>query len=287
MPNTRAIKQRIKSAKNISKITKAMEMVSASKMRRSQEQAVSSRPYSHNLKAVLRKISGHTDPGLHPFLQKNEAGFDLLVIVSTDRGLVGGLNANLFRATANWVKEHPNAKAVSIGRKAQLFARKLGLEQYAEFSDLPDKITYSASLPISTLLINSYLDREVNSVSLLHMESVTTISQQPILTPLLPITDEHISDPTESVNAGQEYKFEPDAKTVLDWLLPYYIENVVYFTLLEGKASEHSARMIAMKNASDNAKEVVSVLGLEYNRSRQAAITQELQEITTAQLSLS
>ena len=287
MSSAIAIKARIKSAKNISKITKAMEMVSASKMRRSQQQALSSRPYAQSLKDVLRKISMHTDPSIHPLLTEKESGVPLLVLVSTDRGLCGSLNAQLFRASAQWFQNYPDAQLLIIGKKARSFARQIGKTIYAEFSGLPDKISYADTLPISSLLTKGFLENEFSSVHVLYVQSITTLSQQPVIFQLLPISPLDIQNPAELVEAHSQYLFEPTPSEVLNWLLPYYIENSVYFALLEAKASEHSARMISMKNASDNAKEIVSILNLEYNQKRQAHITQELQEITTAQLTLS
>lgn len=288
MAGSREIKQRIKSAKNISKITKAMEMVSASKMRRSLEQAESSRPYAQNLHSVLEKISQYTDPSLHPLLSHNETGKTILVMFSTDRGLCGGLNANMFRASTEWIKSHGGeVEVVVIGKKAKNFCRLMGLQVYAEFTGLPDKISYVDTLPISSLLMKGFLDQEFSTVHLVHMQSVTTISQKPIISQLLPISPLEIENPAELITTKAEYQFEPNPQEVLNWLLPYYVENEIYFTMLEAKASEHSARMMAMKNASDNAKEIVKVLNLEYNRTRQAHITQELQEITTATLALS
>lgn len=286
MATNRQLKTRIKSAKNISKITKAMEMVSASKMRRAQEQANASRPYALGLQSILRKISSHTDSSLHPLLQSSPTGKDILVIVSTDRGLCGGLNANLFRATSQWLHTHPDAEVIVIGRKAKHFCQISGIQVYAEFSGLPDKIQYNDSLPISGLLLREFLSHAFRSVHVIHMQSITTMAQKPVITPLLPISPAEIEQQMEEHSATSEYAFEPSAKEILDWLLPYFVENVIYFSLLEGKASEHSARMMSMKNASDNAKEIVQVLNLEYNRTRQAQITQELQEITTAQLAL-
>lgn len=287
MAGSREIKQRIKSAKNISKITKAMEMVSASKMRRSQQQALSSRPYAQSLKEVLQKISRHTDPSLHPLLVEKEVGVPLLVIVSTDRGLCGSLNAQLFRASAQWLHNYPNAQLLIVGKKARSFARQIGKTIYAEFSGLPDKIAYTDTLPISALLTKGFLNNEFSSVHVMYVQSITTLTQQPVLFQLLPISPLDIHNPAELVETHSQYMFEPSPKDILNWLLPYYIENSVYFALLEAKASEHSARMISMKNASDNAKEIVNILNLEYNQKRQAHITQELQEITTAQLTLS
>lgn len=286
MPNARAIKQRIKSAKNISKITKAMEMVSASKMRKSQQQATSSRPYSVELQNILHKISQYTNPELHPLLMQRTGGKDLLIVVSTDRGLVGGLNSNLFRAMMHWKETHPEAVFVSVGKKAKQFVTKMGFELYADFSPFVDRVSYPESLPMSNMVIKAFLNGEFNSVYITHMQSINTLSQKPVFDQLLPISPSEIEAPENKVKDKQEYVFEPSAQEILNWLLPYYIENSVYFTLLESKASEHSARMISMKNASDNAKDIVNVLSLEYNRTRQASITRELQEITTAQMSL-
>lgn len=286
MPSARAIKQRIKSAKNISKITKAMEMVSASKMRRSQQQAQASRPYAQNLQKILQKISTYTNASMHPLLAQRDEGKTLLVIVSTDRGLVGGLNSNLFRAVLHWKETQGDIECVSIGKKAREFVQKTGMNLYADFSQLPDKVSYRDTLPISTLLMNIFLSGEFRTVFVLHMQMINALSQKPVFDQLLPISPLEIENPAELVEASKEYVFEPTPREILSWLLPYYIENSMYFTLLEAKASEHSARMMSMKNASDNAKEVVGVLSLEYNRSRQASITQELQEITTAQMSL-
>lgn len=287
MPSLRAIKSRIKSAKNISKITKAMEMVSASKMRRAQEQAFASQPYAKGLEDILQKIAQHTDPSLHPLLQPHETGKVMLLLISTDRGLCGGLNANLFRAAMHWLEENAGAEVIVVGKKAKNFARKIGVKVHAEFSDLPDRVSYIDTLPISKLILSDFLSGEFYSVTTMHMVPITTIAQKPHVRQLLPISPLEIDDPSELIESAGEYMFEPSAKEILDWLLPYYIENELYFAMLEAKASEHSARMIAMKNASDNAKEIVSVLNLEYNRSRQAHITQELQEITTATLALS
>lgn len=285
MPSARQIKQRIKSAKNISKITKAMEMVSASKMRRSLDQAQTSRPYAEALQATLHKISQYTDPSLHPLLQTHPEGKNILIIFSTDRGLCGALNANLFRAAHHWVKEQENVEVIVVGKKAKQFARIAGWQVYAEFSGLPDKVTYADSLPISGLILREFLAGTFKTVHSIHMQSITTLTQKPMLNDLLPITQQELKN--EQTSGANEYTFEPEPQEILNWLLPYYIENDIYFSLLEAKASEHSARMLAMKNASDNANEIVSVLNLEYNRSRQANITKELQEITTATLALS
>lgn len=263
-----------------------MEMVSASKMRKSQAQASASHPYAEALQNILKKISKYTDSSLHPLLTTHHAGKDVLVIVSTDRGLVGGLNSNLFRAIIQWKETHPDAVFISIGKKAKQFVQRLGWELYADFSPFGDNVSYPESLPISNLLLNEFLNQGFRSVYVVHMQLINTLSQKPVFDQLLPISQMEIQDDTAAPTADKEYLFEPSPREVLNWLLPYYVENSIYFTLLESKASEHSARMISMKNASDNAKDIVNVLSLEYNRSRQAGITSELQEITTAQMSL-
>ncbi len=286
MAQTRLIKSRIKSATNISKITKAMEMVSASKMRRSQEQALRSRPYTHKLMDMLHAIAANTDTSLHPLLrQGNQEAPVAFVVISTDRGLAGSLNSNLFRAVMKEVDANPNCVFITVGKKAKEFALKTGKRIIAEFSKLPESLSLAQVMPISSVLTEGFLKGEFVRVVIIHMQFVSTLTQKPEITQLLPIAStlpEVVAEP----HLKQEYTFEPSAKEMLGILLPFYAENGFYQIMLEAKASEHSARMVAMKNASDNAKDVVSSLQLEYNKSRQAAITSELLDITTAALSV-
>lgn len=291
MANSRLIKRRIKSAQNIAKITKAMEMVSASKMRRAQEQAQASQPYANKLHSVLHTIATFTDPSLHPLLQDHPSGRPVLVVVSTDRGLLGPLNANLFRAVSEFVEDRPDFTTIVIGRKAQEFVSRMGWHITASFENLPEKISFGDTLPVAQMIRDGFLGDDFSSVHVLHMEFVNTLTQRPQVTELLPLRQEELvenekelpaSDKTTHVGQiQQDYQFEPSAKEILDWLLPYYVEVEIYQILLDARASEHSARMIAMQNASNNANEVVGSLQLEYNKTRQAAITQELIEITT------
>jgi F-type H+-transporting ATPase subunit gamma len=289
MANTRQIKSRINTAANISKITKAMEMVSASKMRRAQQQALAARPYTRGIQASLQKVAQFTDSSLHPLLAHHLTGKNILVIFSTDRGLCGGLNTNLFKSTWHWAKEKENVEVIVIGKKAVGFARKMGLTILAQFTQLPEILTINEILPIATLITEGFLRKEYKSVSTLHMDFINTLSQKVKFTQLLPISPAaaKIESVTPPPQIYAEYTFEPTAKDILNELLPYYIENTLYQTLLEAKASEHSARMVAMKNASENAKELVSELKLLFNKSRQAAITNELLDITTATLTVS
>lgn len=284
MANTRLIKRRIRSAQNIAKITKAMEMVSASKMRRAQEQVKASRPYADRLKAVLHTIGPKTDPKIHPLLQDNQSGMPVLVVISTDRGLCGGLNSNLFKAVFEFRESHANLITVVVGKKALEFVNRAGLPVHASFSGLPERVGFADALPIAQVVRDGYLGGNFSSVHIVHMEFINTLSQKPLVQPLLPLR------PLEAASGGatlsSEYVFEPNAQEILDWLLPYFIEMQIYQLLLDAKASEHSARMISMQNASNNAKDVVGTLKLEYNKGRQAGITRELIEITTASLSL-
>lgn len=287
MPNTRLIKRRIRSAQNIAKITKAMEMVSASKMRRAQQQVLASRPYSEKLAQSLGTVARFTDLSLHPLLQEHPEGHPLLVVLSTDRGLCGGLNANLFKLVWQFTETHPGTKLVVVGRKAREFATRSGLPLVASFSDLPEHLRFHDVLPLSNLIIPGFLGDEFSSVTLAHMRFISTLSQEPTLTPLLPLDAVESPEivPEEKI-FSKEYIFEPDPQTILNALLPAYLETQLYQHLLDARASEHSARMISMQNASNNAQDVVAGLQLEYNKNRQSAITTELIEMNSATLAL-
>lgn len=293
MGNQRQIKRRISAAKNISQITKAMEMVSASKMRRAQEHALAARPYTRALQASLQKVSEDINPALHALLQHHFEGNDVLLLVSTDKGLVGGLNNHLFKETYEWLRTHPGAVCVAIGKKAVRFCQLAGITIHAQFTELPEKMTTDAIAPITTLLTSGFLDKTFRSVTVLYMDFINTLSQEVRAIQLLPLQQHHT---TNMPNADQnritapklihEYVFEPSATEILNDLLPYYIENTIYQAFLEARASEHSSRMVAMKNASENAGDLVKELKLEYNKTRQAAITNELLDITTAILTI-
>jgi F-type H+-transporting ATPase subunit gamma len=285
MSSARQIKQRIKTAKNISKITKAMEMVSASKMRRAQAQALATRPYTRALQESLQKLANQVKTDIHPYLVSHGKGIDVAVIISTDKGLCGGLNQNLFKETIAWQQAHANSKLVVVGRKAVAFARIYGLDVYAQFTDLPDTVGINDTVAISTLVSNAFLNQEFKSVSIIYMDFVSTLVQQVRTTQLLPLPKEisdTISGEDKVVKESVEYLFEPSPDEILDDLLNYYLENTMYQSFLEAKASEHSARMVAMKNASENAGELMEELQLTFNKSRQASITSELLDITTA-----
>lgn len=288
MASARQIKRRITASQNISKITRAMEMVSASKMRRAQDQAIASRPYSRALEQSLLRMSEHVSEAAHPLLEKHETGKEVVILVSTDKGLCGSLNPTLFKACLQFINTLEQPVLIAIGKKAVTFAHTFGLPLHAQFTALPEKIQAEDVLPLSTLIIDSYLSKEFKSVHLMYMNFINTLSQKVRAFPLVPLSgaktyrDETMTVPT----VRSEYIFEPSPQQILSQLLPYYLENTLFQTLLEARASEHSARMVAMKNASDNASELVDELKLVFNKSRQAGITNELLDITTAAMTM-
>lgn len=287
MANIRQLKRRIKTAQNTSKITKAMEMVAASKMVRAQNQALEARPYSEALFDSLQTVAQNTDSSLHPLLQKHGQGKEILLVMATDKGLCGSLNTNLLKSTLEWMEQYPQGEMVAVGKKAVNFARLVGVPLYAQFTDLPEKLTTSEILPISTLLMDEYLEQQIKSVDILFTDFVNTLSQKATLKPLLPLAQSEIQEEDMvSAEANAQYTFEPNAKDLLEHLIPLYIEQTVYHLMLEARASEHSARMVAMKNASENAGDLVDELNLLFNKSRQAAITAELLDMIGATMSL-
>jgi len=209
-------------------------------------------------------------------------------MISTNKGLCGGLNTNLFKSSNAWQKEKPNFQTITIGKKATHFSQKMGWPVVAQFTDLPEHISPNDTMAVSSLIMEKFLSHEFKSVYVVYMDFINTISQKVRITRLLPIAHgETAEDDLEVVpEVKKEYLFEPSPKAILNSLLPYYVENSIYQILLEAKASEHSARMVAMKNASENAEELVSELNLVFNKSRQAAITEELLDIATASLTI-
>lgn len=289
MANTsRQIKRRILTAGNISKITKAMEMVAASKMRKAQAQALKNRSFARAIESSLKNVAAHTDASLHPLLSQHFTGKDVLIVISTNKGLCGGLNTNLFRQLNSWSKQVENPAIIAVGKKAIQFVRKTNLELLAEFVNIPEHVEAEDTTAVSSLIMEKFLNEQFKSVNIIYMDFINTISQKARITRILPVAQEKTEeDDLELVpTIKKEYLFEPNAKAILNSLLPYYVENTIYQIFLESKASEHSARMVAMKNASENAQELVDELKLIFNKSRQANITNELLDITTAALTL-
>jgi F-type H+-transporting ATPase subunit gamma len=281
MPSTLDLRRRIKSVKNTAQITKAMQMVAASKMRKAQAAAIAGRPYQEMLARVLAAVKGRVDPGDHELLAVRPVQNELILIFSTDKGLCGPLNANLFRELGE-VDREKSEFAVS-GRKAVQFITRTRRNLTADFA-LKDTIEFSEIRPIAKFVSDKFISGEVDQVRVLYSKFVNTLVQQPVLRALLPIPVEELG--IKGPQGPGEYLFEPDERSVLDAILPHYLAFQLFQMALDARASEHSARMVAMKNATDNAKELIKDLTLEYNKVRQANITTELLEITTAQLAV-
>lgn len=291
MSSLQSLNRRIKTARNIKQITKAMEMVSASKMRRAQSQALSSRPFAQKLYKTLQTIATLTDPSMHPLLKHSDTGKNIIILISTDKSLAGSLNTNLFRGTVDQLEMLAlnQFEFILVGQRGRPFALSYNHPIYAEFSHLPDPVAYQDTVPISQMVIRGFLNGEFQTVTLIYMDFVSTLVQKIRLQTLLPLRldiDIQAASEAEALDTITEskttYLFEPSAKTILDWLLPYYVELTLFQAILEAKASEHSARMVSMKNASDNASEIISDLSLMYNKQRQAKITSELLDNMTS-----
>ena len=291
MASTRDIRRRIKSVKNTAQITKAMQMVAAAKMRKAQQAALVGRPYAQLLNEIMAEAATRTIGFDHPLLQSRPVARRAVILVSTDRGLCGGLNSNLFREAMKLDKN--TTVFITAGRKAAQFVSRTKRQLAAEFSykDNPD---FTEARAISKFVQQMFLKGEVDAVDILFPRFINTLTQQPQTVPFLPIgklaaATAGVNSPAQELPAAasaEVFDFEPDEDTVLGELLPHSLNFTMHQILLETKASEQSARMVAMKNATDNAKQIIKDLTLEYNKLRQANITKELLEITTAQMAV-
>jgi F-type H+-transporting ATPase subunit gamma len=276
----RIIRRRIRTIQSTAKITRAMELVAASKMRRAQLNAIAARPYAERLRWVLADLAetlSNVDPEeRHPLLRpRPEVKAVELVLVTPNRGLSGGLPANLNRRAAQFVLDQGKpTRVIAVGRKGRDFMRRTGQQVVAEFLELGDYPSFLDVAPIANVAINDYLNGDADEVWLLYAEFVNTVSQRPTVFKLLPI-----EAPEEAATHGVDYIYEPSREAVLAELLPRYIERQVYGAILEAGASEQSARMVAMRNATDNATELMQDLTLVYNKARQESITSELLDI--------
>ncbi len=276
------IRGKIKSVENTKKITKAMEMVAASKMRKAQERMRTARPYAELVRSLAANLSHATPEYKHPFLVANEkapaAGF---ILVTTDKGLCGGLNTNVLRALTAKLRELEGrglkAEAVAIGNKGLGFLNRIGARVVSHATHLGDRPQLERLIGPVKVLLDAYAAGQLKAVYLCYTRFINTMRQEPVIQQLLPLTDELMQH--EPGKHSWDYIYEPDAKTVIDELLVRYIEALVYQATAENMASEQSARMVAMKSATDNAGNVIGELKLIYNKTRQAAITKELSEI--------
>ena len=276
MANLRDIRRRIKSVKNTAQITRAMQLVAAAKMKKAQDQALAGRDYSKQLNGILQDISEGFSDATHPLLEKRTGSRELVLIISTDKGLCGAINTNLARIIRT--QTSADADYVTVGRKLRIMMEKLGRKVVADFS-VKDPVPFSDARAIATLLSKLFLEGNYDKVSVAYTRFVNTMSQQPEVVQLLPVITPTTDGDATNTN---DFLFEPSPVDVLGAILPLYVNFRVFQALVEARASEHSARMVAMKSATDNAKKFIKELTLEYNKLRQGAITSELLEITTA-----
>lgn len=291
--NSKTIKRRIKSIANTKKITKAMELVAASKMRRAVSSVLATRPFAELSWNTISAVTNAIEEGIsHPLLEENiKARKSLVVLFTSDRGLAGAFNANIIRSTVKAIKElDTEVEGISVGKRGSgAFAREK-IRTIASFEGLTDKPKYEDILPIGNLILDEYKKGTYRKVYIAYTDFVSAISQKPAVIELLPLgtkeSTEGLGDANERKEDAQiveakEYTFEPSAERVLDRVLPRLIETMVYQALLESAASEHSARMMAMRNASDAATDMLDDLTFTYNQIRQAGITQEIAEISS------
>ena len=274
MANARDIRRRIKSVKNTQQITKAMKMVAAAKLRRAQENVIASRPFARKTREVLANLASGGAEVEHPLLAVREPKKIAYVLVTADRGLCGGFNANLIRKTAQEIKAFDDITIIPVGRKGRDFFRKAGAKIDAQFTGLGDNIRFEQAKEIAKLLIEGYSEEKFDEVYLVFSEFVSVLNQKPTTIKLLPVEAS-----AEKTGPSADYIFEPSAEAVLSTLLPKYVETTMYRALLESKASEMGAKMTAMGSATEAATDMINKLTLILNRARQAAITKEISEI--------
>jgi len=282
MPGTKEIRSKISSVKNTQKITKAMQMVATSKMRRAQERMRLARPYAQKMRTVIGHLTEANPDYRHPFLQPREEVKSIgVIVVSTDRGLAGALNANVFRQSLHlmrdWDGKGASASLCLIGAKGLAFFRRLGLPILANVSHLGDRPHVKDLIGTVKVMLDAYREGQIDRLFLVNAQFVNTMTQRPVVEQLLPI--ERVD--TEGLQEHWDYIYEPEAARILDGLLMRYIESQVYRAAVENVASEMAARMVAMQAASDNAGKLINELQLIYNKARQAAITKELSEIVS------
>jgi F-type H+-transporting ATPase subunit gamma len=273
------IRGKIKSVENTKKITKAMEMVAASKMRKAQERMRAARPYSDKIRNIAANLSHANPEYTHAFMQTNESAVTGFIVVTTDKGLCGGMNTNILRAVTGKLKEAQaagkTAQSVAIGNKGLGFLNRVGAQVVSHATQLGDKPHLEKLIGPVKVMLDAYSEGKVSAVYLCYTKFINTMRQEPVIEQLLPLKDMQADKTAHS----WDYIYEPDAQSVIDDLLVRYTEALVYQAVAENMASEQSARMVAMKAATDNAGSVIGELKLVYNKTRQAAITKELSEI--------
>lgn len=277
MATMRDIRRRIKSVKNTQQITKAMKMVSAAKLRKSQAALIAARPYAEHVQDVLQRVAARTDASLHPLLVKREGARRAYLVITADRGLCGGFNANLVRKAVRTIHEHGTEKPMifAVGRKGRDYFKRRLFNLVGDYTGLGENISFRHAKTIADAVKELYSSNIVDEIWLVYPHFINPVTQRQEAIRLLPLQ----TPEQKSARVEAEYVFEPTPEEVLDHLLPRYINTVVYRALLEAKAGEHGARMSAMDAASNNADEMIKRLTLRYNRARQASITREISEL--------
>ncbi len=286
------IRRRIRSITNTQKITKAMEMVAASKMRKAQEAALGTREYAGKALEILRRVSSKTEERLHSLLRHHDKGKTCIILISSDKGLCGGFNTNVLKAVTNFMDQESGAiDFITIGTKGRDWCRRVSRNIVAEFTGFSDKVDLLQVTPIAQIPLDDFVNKKYKKVVLIYTDFVSTLKQDPVIKSLLPLKESELIKLTElgtNVEVKEddkkeesfEYLYEPSPYQVLATLLPRLVQMQIFQALLESNASEHSARMVAMKNASENAGEIIDDLTLTYNQARQAAITTQISEIS-------
>lgn len=280
-----SLKRRIQAAQNVSKTTKAMQMIAASKMKRAQDSALSTRPYVEKLTDLTLNALRNIPEGFtHPYLKENTSGKELLILLSPDKGLCGGLVTNLLKEFLSYQKQNPDTTYILVGKKAEIQVTKLGKEVVANFNFGTSQPTFDMVYPLIKLIDDYYLSGKVDTVRVLYTKFNNVFTQKPHLTQILPLSfAPEVAVDTEN---SRDYVYEPSITEILPHLLKQYMEMSLYQFLLESFVSEQGARMLAMQNATTNANDIISELRLEYNKTRQAKITSEILDITSASLVL-
>ena len=290
MPSLKDIRGRIGSVRNIAQITRAMEMVAASRMKRAQDSILAARPYADELEGALGRVVGALglDEQVDPLLARRPIRRAAIIVITTDRGLAGSLNANATRAVLRWVAARASGsdgaapveiEAITVGRKGRDAMRRAGVPIAAHFAQLGDRPSFADVTPIARLVTEDFLEEKYDEIDIAYSTFVSTLSQKPEIDTILPVVRPEMGEDTERTN--DEYLFEPSPEAVLRRLLPHYVAIGIYRAVLENNASEQSARMIAMRNSTDNANELIDDLTLVYNKTRQATITREMIEIAS------
>src|SRR5947207_2102215 len=288
MPSLRDIRRRIRSIRNTAKITKAMELVAASRLRRAQMRVTAARPYAEAMRALMAELGGLAPSGgeaLHPLLVQREVHNVGVLLVTPDRGLAGALNTNIIRRGTEVILENERGdgrtvQVVTVGRKGQDFLARRGRRLLGTFTGIVDRVRYDDVIPIARVIMDSFVSGSVDHAVLVYPRFVSTLSQRPEVVQLLPIEPAEAAE--DQPRRRLDYIFEPDPQSILEQLLPRYIEVRIYQAILETAASFFSAQMVAMRNATDNANDLVESLSLTYNKVRQANITREVTEIASA-----